>query len=128
MSTTEQSANVTATNVDPVVQYIAVRSDLKWPKGALIAQACHASIAAMHLNYTDPETVAYLKDLDSMHKIVVGVPSESELVQLSENLIKGDVKFKLWTEQPENIPTSLALKPYSKSVVEQYFKAFKLLR
>lgn len=113
---------------DPLVQYIAVRSDLKWPKGALIAQACHASIAAVHLNYSDKETRDYLENLDSMHKVVVGVPSETDLIQLSKELNDNDIKFKLWTEQPENVPTSLALKPYTKSLVEKFFRAFKLLR
>jgi peptidyl-tRNA hydrolase len=122
--------NLTIQNVtpDPLVQYIAVRSDLKWPKGALIAQACHASIAAVHLNYSDKETRDYLENLDSMHKVVVGVPSETDLIQLSKELNDNDIKFKLWTEQPENLPTSLALKPYTKSLVEKFFRAFKLLR
>jgi peptidyl-tRNA hydrolase len=113
---------------DPIVQYIALRSDLKWPKGALIAQSCHATAAVIHLNYSDKETVEYLANLDSMHKIVVGVPSEQELNDLNILLTKNDVKFKLWIEQPENIPTCLATKPYSKSLVEKFFKAFKLLR
>jgi peptidyl-tRNA hydrolase len=26
---------------DTIVQYLLVRKDLKWPTGALIAQACH---------------------------------------------------------------------------------------
>lgn len=118
----------TETKPDPIVQYIAIRSDLKWPKGALIAQSCHASLAAVHLNYLDPETVAYLNNLDSMHKIVVGVLSEADLVALSEALAADELKFKLWIEQPENIPTCLATKPYTKSLVEKFFKGFKLFR
>ena len=113
---------------DPIVQYIAIRSDLKWPKGALIAQSCHASVAAVHLNYMDEETVDYLKNLDSMHKIVVGVVSQADLVALSETLIENEIKFKLWTEQPENIPTCIATKPYTKSLVDKFFKTFKLFR
>jgi peptidyl-tRNA hydrolase len=113
---------------DPIVQYIAIRSDLKWPKGALIAQSCHASLAAVHLNYLDPETVAYLNNLESMHKIVVGVLSQSDLVALGEALAADELKFKLWIEQPENIPTCLATKPYTKSLVEKFFKGFKLFR
>ena len=34
-----------------IVQYVVVRRDLNWPIGALIAQACHASVAAVHLHY-----------------------------------------------------------------------------
>lgn len=118
----------TESNPDPIVQYIAIRSDLKWPKGALIAQSCHASLAAVHLNYLDAETVAYLNNLDSMHKIVVGVLTQSDLVALSEALAADELKFKLWIEQPENIPTCLATKPYTKSLVEKFFKGFKLFR
>lgn len=113
---------------DPIVQYIAIRSDLKWPKGALIAQSCHASVAAIHLNYLDTETIAYLDNLDSMHKIVVGVTSQSDLVKLSEDLGESEMKYKLWIEQPENIPTCLATKPYAKSMAEKFFKSFKLFR
>ena len=113
---------------EPIVQYIAIRSDLKWPKGALIAQACHASVAAIHLNYQDKQTIEYLNQLDSMHKIVVGVPTQSELVNLSETLTRSNVSFKLWVEQPENYPTCLATKPCSKSLVDTFFKGFKLFK
>ncbi len=116
------------TTAEPIVQYIAIRNDLKWPKGALIAQGCHASIAAIHLNYTDPETVSYLQEMDTMHKIVVGVPNEADLKQLADELSLNNVKFKVWLEQPENTPTCLALKPYSKSTVERFLKPFKLFK
>jgi peptidyl-tRNA hydrolase len=128
-TTTQQDSTTNTLNKpDPIVQYIALRSDLKWPKGALIAQSCHATAAVLHLNYNDKQTQEYLENLDTMHKVVVGVPSENELKELSEQLAKDDIKFKLWIEQPENLPTCLATKPYSKSLVEKFFKAFKLLR
>ena len=58
-----------------LVQYVAVRGDLvkEWPLGAIIAQACHAATAAMHMFREDPHTVEYLSDLDRMHKIVLKV-------------------------------------------------------
>lgn len=60
-----------------LVQYIVVRLDLvhklSWPLGAVITQACHAASAAIHLHYTDTDTQRYLADLDSMHKVVLGV-------------------------------------------------------
>lgn len=63
-----------------LVQYIVVRSDLvhelSWPLGAVIAQACHAATAAVHLHYGDPDTQRYLSELDSMHKVVLGVRLE----------------------------------------------------
>ena len=58
-----------------LVQYIAVRGDLvdKWPMGAIIAQACHASTAVLHMFRDDPYTVQYLVDVDRMHKVVLKV-------------------------------------------------------
>ena len=60
-----------------IVQYVVVRGDLvkvqKWPLGALIAQACHASSAAIHLFYDAQHTQQYLSDLDRMHKVVLEV-------------------------------------------------------
>lgn len=60
-----------------LVQYVVVRTDLlhelSWPLGAVITQACHAATAALHLHYGDPDTQRYLAELDSMHKVVLGV-------------------------------------------------------
>lgn len=60
-----------------LVQYVIVRSDLikscKWKVGAVIAQACHATTAVLHMFYEDSHTQAYLKDLDRMHKIILEV-------------------------------------------------------
>lgn len=62
-----------------IVQYVIVRGDLltklSWPVGALVAQACHAATAAIHLFYTDEHTQAYLADLDNMHKVILEVRS-----------------------------------------------------
>lgn len=127
-SSDDQSNLKKSSILDPIVQYIAIRNDLKWQKGALIAQGAHSSIAAIHLNYSDRETISYLADLDKMHKIVIGVSSQDELKELSSELSKADIKFKLWMEQPENIPVSLATKPYHKSNVEKFFQKFKLFK
>ena len=60
-----------------IVQYVIVRGDLikslEWPLGAVIAQACHACTAVIHLFYEDPHTQEYLSDLDNMHKVVLEV-------------------------------------------------------
>ncbi|XP_066254428.1 putative peptidyl-tRNA hydrolase PTRHD1 [Euwallacea similis] len=115
-----------------IVQYIVVRGDLlkdlKWPVGAILAQACHAVTAVTHLFYEDEQTMSYLKDLDSMHKVVLEASDEQSLVNLTKKLEEEGVKHKLWIEQPENIPTCLAVKPYKKEDVQQYFKKFKLFK
>lgn len=60
-----------------IVQYVLLRSDLLkelgWSIGALVAQACHASTAVLHLYREDENTIKYLNDLDNMHKVVLEV-------------------------------------------------------
>jgi peptidyl-tRNA hydrolase len=91
-------------------------------------KACHASVAAIHLNYNDQETIKYLQNLEKMHKIIISVQNHEELKSLNDTLLVNEIKFKLWIEEPENVPTCLATKPYSKSLIEKYFKMFKLFR
>lgn len=116
----------------PIVQYVLVRGDLmktlKWPLGAVIAQACHACTAVMHMFCEDPVVKEYLKDLNSMHKVVLEVPDENSLVELSKVLKEKEVLHKLWVEQPENFPTCLVVKSYRKEEIQMYFKKFKLMK
>ncbi|CAH1118808.1 unnamed protein product [Phaedon cochleariae] len=115
-----------------IVQYIVVRSDLvkelKWPVGAVIAQACHAVAAVTHLFYQDEHTQQYLADLDNMHKVVLQAPDDGSLLALRDKLEEHNIKNKLWIEQPENIPTCLVAKPYPKDQVQKYFQKFKLFK
>ncbi|ROT79621.1 putative peptidyl-tRNA hydrolase PTRHD1 isoform X1, partial [Penaeus vannamei] len=101
-----------------LVQYVVVRSDLMtnlaWPVGAVIAQACHASTAVAHLYREDQNMQRYLADLDNMHKVVLGIESETKIRNLSEKLQEAVIDHKLWIEQPEDTPTCLVTKPYPK--------------
>ena len=60
---------------DDLVQYIVLRKDLmtsmQWPLGSVIAQACHASTAALWLARDSALTNAYCggQNLDHMHKV-----------------------------------------------------------
>jgi hypothetical protein len=60
---------------DPIVQYVVVRRDLwtaqGWPLGPVVAQACHAAVAAIVQELQDPLTQAYTAAaaLDHMHKV-----------------------------------------------------------
>lgn len=51
-----------------------------------------------------------------------------QLLDLSKKLEEAGVAHKLWVEQPENIATSLATKPYPKSQVGHFFKKLKLCK
>lgn len=55
-------------------------------------------------------------------------PDEAALSGLSESLTQAGVSHKLWIEQPENIPTCLALKPYPKETVQPLMRKFKLFK
>ncbi|XP_075255272.1 putative peptidyl-tRNA hydrolase PTRHD1 [Convolutriloba macropyga] len=118
-----------------LVQYLVIRSDLKWSKGelidmkrALVAQACHASTAIIHLTYSHTDTQTYLEDLDNMHKVVLKCELLSDLTSLSELLKEKEIDHKLWIEQPENYATCLAIRPMRKEEVFEYVKDFKLFR
>ncbi|GLV45148.1 uncharacterized protein CBL_05250 [Carabus blaptoides fortunei] len=63
-----------------------------------------------------------------MHKVVLEAPNEESLTKLEATLSEYNIKHKLWTEQPENIPTCLVLKPYPKEEVQKYVKKFKLFK
>ncbi|XP_058450011.1 uncharacterized protein LOC131429715 isoform X2 [Malaya genurostris] len=56
-----------------LVQYVVVNGEIaqSWPKGAVIAQCCHAVSAVAHMFSADPDTIEYFKDLDNMHKVVL---------------------------------------------------------
>ncbi|KAF8562598.1 hypothetical protein P879_10611 [Paragonimus westermani] len=114
-----------------LLQYIVVRRDLStvlnWPLGAIVAQGCHAATAALHTFREHSNTLAYLNQLDRMHKVVLGVSDLQDLQQLANRLSENQIQHYLWIEQPENVCTCLATRPYPKAEVQSYFKGLKLL-
>lgn len=104
-------------NVYKVKQVIVIRRDLrnndghKVRSGKLIAQACHASIAfltnRMKKNISNPEALWWVnlsqaekEWIDgSFFKIVVGVDSEKELLDILEKARNMNVEAQLITDQ-----------------------------
>ncbi|XP_004686453.1 PREDICTED: putative peptidyl-tRNA hydrolase PTRHD1 [Condylura cristata] len=124
-----------ASSAEPqiLVQYLVLRKDLSqapfsWPSGALVAQACHAATAALHVHRDHPHTQAYLRELERMRKVVLEAPNETTLKELAETLQQKNIDHMLWLEQPENVPTCIALRPYPKEDVSQYLKKFRLFK
>ncbi|GLI63386.1 hypothetical protein VaNZ11_006341, partial [Volvox africanus] len=121
-----------ASQQDFLVQYVVIRKDLwgslRWPLGSVVAQACHASSAAMWMYRTEEATQQYLapENIEHMRKVVLEVKDEAQLRKLSEQLAQGGIGHKLWVEQPEDFPTCLATRPYAKSQVAPYFKKLQL--
>lgn len=118
----------------PLVQHIVIRRDLvealKWPLGSVIAQGCHAAVAAIWQEREQAAVQQYCgnDNIDSMHKVVLEVKGEPQLRSLSEKLAEGNVGHKLWVEQPENVATCLATSPHFKADVASYFKKLKLCK
>lgn len=56
------------------------------------------------------------------------VPNEETLKKIAQKLQENSIDHKLWIEQPENIPTCLALKPYPKEQVKKYVGKLKLYK
>ncbi|XP_024311671.1 putative peptidyl-tRNA hydrolase PTRHD1 isoform X2 [Brachypodium distachyon] len=104
---------------DVVVQYVVLRRDLveAWPLGSVVAQGCHAAVAALWVHRDHPDTAAYCapENLDRMHKVTLEVKGETQLKNLAEKLEAAGVRHKLWIEQPENTPTCIATAPCPKS-------------
>lgn len=111
-------------------QYIVLRRDLVmnmgWPVGAVVAQGAHASTAAIASSLTDVKTSEYLKDLGNMHKVVLAVKDEAHLLKTATALEAAGLNFHLWREMPENIPTALALTPYTRGDVGNTLRRLKL--
>ncbi|XP_042319669.1 LOW QUALITY PROTEIN: putative peptidyl-tRNA hydrolase PTRHD1 [Sceloporus undulatus] len=129
-----------AASVSPVggkmaslVQYVVLRGDLRrepflWPLGALVAQAVHAALAAVHEHRRQPQTEEYLAQGGRMRTVVLEAPDEYALSALTESLQQNGIDHKVWVEQPENIATCVALRPYPKETVHHLLKKFKLLK
>ncbi|MCO5589022.1 hypothetical protein L7F22_042986 [Adiantum nelumboides] len=66
LASTENGAKAS----DSLAQYVVIRKDLvdslKWPLGSVLAQACHAAVAAVWLHKDHPNTLQYCGNLDSM--------------------------------------------------------------
>ncbi|NWU19277.1 PTRD1 hydrolase, partial [Dyaphorophyia castanea] len=116
-----------------LVQYVVLRGDLarpprSWPLGAVVAQGCHAALAAVHAYREHPDTAAYLEQGGAMRTVVLEAPDENSLLDLAEILKENGLEHRLWTEHPEGIPTCLALRPYPRDLVRRHLRNFKLLQ
>ena len=101
-----------------------------WPLGSICAQAAHAAVAAVWEHREHADTVAYCAPdaIDGMHKVVLEVKGETQLVNLAAKLAEAGVDHKRWMEQPENFPTCLATRPYPKAEVAAHFKKCNLAK
>ena len=64
-----------AATATALVQYVVLRGDLarSWSLGAVVAQGCHAALAAAHAHWHHPDTRAYLSAGGAMRTVVLEV-------------------------------------------------------
>ena len=89
-----------------------------------------SSFAAVweHRDHPDVEAYCAPDAIDGMHKVVLEVKGETQLVNLAAKLADAGVAHKLWTEQPERrVPTCLATRR-RKDEVQALFKKCNLAK
>ncbi|EIW65974.1 hypothetical protein TREMEDRAFT_19626, partial [Tremella mesenterica DSM 1558] len=105
-----------------LVMQIILRRDLMtthgWPLGPMMAQSAHAATAVLHVYRDHPNVKTYLEGEDGngflgMRKVVMETVDEDSLRSLVSKLdsLSPKIPYHMWIEQPENIPTALALIP-----------------
>ncbi|KAL6783863.1 hypothetical protein ACKKBG_A40325 [Auxenochlorella protothecoides x Auxenochlorella symbiontica] len=119
---------------DPLIQYIIIREDLwkeqGWSLGSVMAQGCHAAVAAVWESKGAKSTEEYCSsaNIDSMRKVVLQVPNEAQLLRTATCLESAGIAHKVWMEQPEAIPTCIATTPQLKSIVGSALKRLPLCK
>lgn len=63
-----------------------------------------------------------------MHKVVLEAKDEADLMDVDARLSEGNIDHVLWREQPENIITAIATKPYLKSAYGMILRHLRLLK
>jgi hypothetical protein len=56
------------------------------------------------------------------------IPDESELMKLKDALDQSQIQYHLWIEEPEHLPTCIALIPYPKHEVTLCVEHYKLFK
>jgi PTH2 family peptidyl-tRNA hydrolase len=114
-------------------QVIVVRTDMDMSKGKLAAQACHASLGSSDIvREKFPRIWRSWRD-EGGRKIVVGVDSKEELVEVSNSagrlgIPKYLVKDMGLTEIPPGSITALGLGPDSTQKIDKVTGNIRLLK
>ena len=89
---------------------LILRKDLKWPKGPLIAQACHAATSLIWKNQSHPIVQDYCLHLQDMHKVVLSISDLDSMNLLLQSLEKiENILIDKWIEEPEHVLSCVAI-------------------
>jgi peptidyl-tRNA hydrolase len=85
--------------VPRLVQHVILRKDLtkppfSWPAGSMIAQGCHVVSKTLWELKEEPNVVAYMADIDNMHKVTLMAKDEEELRAVIEALTENGIHFR----------------------------------
>ena len=110
-------------------QDIVVRSDLKMSIGKMMAQACHASVAAV---LSSPTDTLERWTSDGQTKIVLQASSLSELINLKQQcdampLVHGLISDAGYTELAPGTVTALAIGPAEEKLIDTITGSLPLL-
>jgi len=110
-------------------QVIVVRSDLKMSIGKMIAQGCHASVAAV---LSSPTDALELWTRDGQTQIVLQAGSLSELIELEQKcdalpLIHALISDAGYTELDPGTVTALAIGPAEDKLIDKITGSVPLL-
>jgi len=106
-----------------IKQFLFLRSDLEgFTTGSLVAQGCHASVAALEKYRHTPQVVDYVKHLGSMTTVVYEILG-SELEAVVASLDEMGIGHHCWLEGGV-IPTCIATWPIDIEV-DTKFKKFR---
>lgn len=106
-----------------IKQFLFLRKDLEgYTMGMLIAQGCHASVAALERYRNTPAVADYFKHLGCMTTIVYGIRGD-EMEGIEKSLQKMGIGYHCWVENG-NTPTCIATCPIDIEVIKE-FKNFR---
>lgn len=83
--------------------------------------------ATLHC-HTAPTPTPRVPSTPRALQVVKECKGETQLLTLAEKLTQEGIAHKLWTEQPENFPTAIALKPYPREQVAPLLKKYQLFK
>jgi len=105
-------------------QVVILRSDLKMSCGKAAAQACHAAVSsAAETRKMHPSWVsAWMRE--GQRKIVLGVPSEAELMEMERKIRRAQIPSSLisdmgLTELPPGTVTALGVGPAPSGMLDK---------
>lgn len=117
-------------NYCTIKQFLFLRKDLpNYNTGALLAQACHASVAAIHTFRSHPDTVKYLENISDLTTVIYEI-CEKDIEKIKELLTDLSIDFYIWVENYE-IVTCIGTRPIetkSFTEFERFRKQFRLFK